>query len=149
MSGKPNLNPLCPCGAGPPTSTLDSKSMVAAETPQRLGVADSIRHRGGKNGGGTPFVLCGWKRTEEDSGGLNTLPVHLFFDNLTSPRRSEPGAILQCAGGDCASRHPRRRLPEAWRVGLVLRPTLRPGQRSRTAALAVAAINYFSDTALK
>ena len=51
----------------------------------------------------------GIKRAEIQPG-LNTRRVHLFFENLTSPRRSEPGAISNARRRLWPSRRPRRRL---------------------------------------
>ena len=115
--------------------------------------SDTIPRRA--NGGEVLCVLLGIKGAETIRPRLNTRRVHLFFDNLTSPRRSEPRAIYYARSRPAQSRRPRRRLRgscKLWRVGLVPRPnsaTAWLGQRSRTAALAVAAINYFPDSALK
>jgi hypothetical protein len=81
----------------------------------------------------------------------STLDKKISFrdDNSTGPRRSEPGtissarrrlALVGARAGGCA---------ETVARGSRASIHLRPGQRSRTAALAVAATNYFYDSALK
>jgi hypothetical protein len=78
----------------------------------------------------------GIKRAETIQPRLNALRVRLFFENLTGPRRSEPGALV-VRGADlrksASALAAARNLPKLWRVGLVPRPTLHLGQRARTA----------------
>ena len=56
---------------------------------------------------------------------LNTLCANLLFENLTNPRRSEPGAIMTRGADLPESASAPASARKLWRVGLVPRPTLR------------------------
>ena len=138
-----------PAEGGTTNAVPELRSACSRPTPLGKKPAKARTTSAGTNDPGIACVLLGIKRAETIQPRLNTRRVHLFFDNLTGPRPSEPGAISNARrrpaqvgvrAGGCAETVARGSRASTHRT---------PRQRSRTPPRALVAINYFYDTALK